>query len=68
MTNTPFKTYGFNYEYKGKQYAFDVLASSYDEATEQVAAMSRASFFGELKQEESTPQSASAAISSSAQT
>ncbi|MBT9614216.1 MAG: hypothetical protein IV108_13215 [Burkholderiales bacterium] len=68
MTNAPLKTYGFNYEYKEKEYAFDVVASSYDEATARVAAMSGATFFGELKQEASAPQSASAAISSIDQT
>lgn len=67
MINAPQKNYGFNYEYKGKQYAFDVVASSYDEAAARVAAISGATFFGELKQEATTPQFASAAISSSDQ-
>lgn len=48
MTITPLKSYGFNYKYYDKEYAFDVLANSIEEAECRVAAMSNATIFGEL--------------------
>lgn len=48
MNNTPFKTYGFNYECDGKNYALDVVAESAESATRRVAAMRNATFVGEL--------------------
>jgi hypothetical protein len=43
-----FKTYGFTYEYNGREYAFDVTASSPDEAKGRVSAMANATYDGEL--------------------
>lgn len=48
MTNAPLKTYGFNYEYEEKEYAFHVLATSAEEAKNRVSAMCKAVLFGEL--------------------
>ncbi|MES2236825.1 MAG: hypothetical protein V4500_03610 [Pseudomonadota bacterium] len=50
MTNAPLKNYGFNYEYNGKHFAFDVVAESEDEAQARALAMRNAEFFGELKE------------------
>lgn len=48
MKNTPFKTYGFNYECDGKNYALDVVAESAESAMRRVAAMSNSTFVGAL--------------------
>lgn len=50
MTNAPFKSYGFNYEYNGKYFAFHVVAESEEDARSRAAAMGGAKFFGELKE------------------
>jgi hypothetical protein len=44
------KTYGFNYEHRGKTYAFDMLAPSEEVAKERAAAMAKAVFVGELRE------------------
>lgn len=62
---TSSKTYGFNYEHRGKTYAFDVLADSEESAKQRVAAMAEAVFVGELREASSEPQPASLTISSS---
>lgn len=50
MKNTPFKTYGFNYECDGKNYALDVVAESSESAVRRVAAMGNATFVGALSE------------------
>jgi hypothetical protein len=44
------KTYGFNYEHRGKTYGFDMLALSEESAKERVAAMAEAVFVGKLQE------------------
>lgn len=48
MINSPLKSYGFVYTYNGIECALDVTALSEEEARGRVAAMSNASFVGEL--------------------
>lgn len=50
MSETPYKSYGFEYSFNGKNYVLDVVASSVSEAEQRVAAMSSAKLIGELHQ------------------
>ena len=42
-------TFGFEYEYAGKQYAAHMVAASREEAEARIAALSHAQFVGELR-------------------
>ena len=53
MTDSPLKSFGFNYEYAGRKFALDLLAESEEEAKSRVAAMSTAVCLGELRLAES---------------
>jgi hypothetical protein len=44
------RSFGFEYEYDGKQYAFHIVAESREEAEGRAAALVRAQFVGELHQ------------------
>ncbi len=55
MNNTPLKNYGFEYEFQGRQFMFDVVARSADEATAKAAAMRNATMTGEMKAVDDAP-------------
>jgi hypothetical protein len=42
------RSFGFEYEYEGTQYAFHIVAESREEAEGRLAALSHAQFIGEL--------------------
>jgi len=46
--------FGFEYEYQGKRFAFDVLAASKEEAESRVASMGKADSVGALHQQVNT--------------
>lgn len=52
MMNTPLKNYGFNYEFEGKQFAFDIVAETMEQAKNKVLAMTSATLFGEMKEDD----------------
>jgi len=49
MNFLPQKTFGFEYQLHGRNFVFDVVASSQEEAKEQVAAMTGAIYVGQIK-------------------
>lgn len=48
---SPFKSFGFEYQWNGGEYSFSVLAESEDEARSRVDAMGESRFCGEVKEE-----------------
>jgi hypothetical protein len=44
------RSFGFEYEYEGKRYAFHIVAASQEEAEGRLAALIHAQFIGELHQ------------------
>jgi hypothetical protein len=61
MTNSCNKTFGFEYEYQGRHFAFDVRAASQGEAEARVANMAISKCVGRLV--ESTTDSIKAPVS-----
>jgi hypothetical protein len=61
MTNSCDKTFGFEYYYQGRHFAFDVRAASQDEAEARVANMATGKCVGRLV--ESTTDSIKAPVS-----
>jgi hypothetical protein len=60
MTNSP-TVYGFNYKFRGRNYAIGVDASDEGEAVERLRAMAAAVFVAPLVAEPSEPQSIASA-------
>jgi hypothetical protein len=54
MTNN-LSSFGFVYDYEGKEYSFAIVASSPEEAKGRVAAMADAKFEGAMHDESSLP-------------
>lgn len=51
-------TFGFEYEHEGRRFAFDLVASSLEEAMRRVASVAQASYVGKLhRHTDATPDS-----------
>jgi hypothetical protein len=53
MISSHYRPYGFTYDYDGRKYAFDILATSLGEAQGRAASMASAAYVGELCRSES---------------
>jgi hypothetical protein len=47
----PLKSFGFDYEHNGRNYALTIVATTREDAQAQVASMAKAVLVGEMKQE-----------------